>query len=201
MTTRRFLSSIAFLAAVALPAHAQPLAPRWAAPSRAFEGFLTRYRLDAVRGSDIGVDGVGGRLLWTAPTVLGDPQSVAARASLGVFGVFLPTQHGLGFSTLHAGGEVSVRPLPRPIGARFEPVISAGVGALRISVAEQSRGRTGDLPRSDRTSTVFALSPGVGARWALMRGLDVRGDVRDVLTFRGGTRHNPAYGVGLGMAF
>lgn len=202
MTTRRTLALAAALVALAAPAHAQAPAPaRLAAPPRAFEGFLTRYRLDALRGGAIGVDGVGGRVMWSAPTVLGDPSRLAARTSVGLFGVFLPTQNGLGFSTLHAGGELAVRPLPRPIGGRVEPTLSAGVGALRIAIAERSRGRTIELPRSEGTNTVLAVSPGVGARVGLLPGLDVRGDVRDVLTFRGGTRHNPAFGFGLGMAF
>src|SRR5687768_2767187 len=124
------------LLAPALPLTAQ-LAPRYAAeldaaaPVRAVEGFLTRYQLDTDRGSRLAVDGVGGRFVWTSRAALIDPASLAARTSVGVFGVFLPEQNRLGFSMLHAGAELGVRPLAAPLLARVEPTLSLGLGALR----------------------------------------------------------------------
>jgi hypothetical protein len=185
---------------LATPATAQTIGgARFGAPPRALEGFLTQYRF-AAGGDPVAVEGVGGRFVWTAPPVLGDPTSLAARTSLGVFGVFLPRQNGLGYTTLHAGGELSVRPLPTPV-ARVEPVVSVGVGGLRTDLADRVRVGTRDLALGDRADMALALSPGVGARVALVPGLDLRADVRDVITFREAVRNNLAYGVGLGMAF
>jgi hypothetical protein len=186
---------------LAAPVGAQTVGgARFGAPPRALEGFLTQYRF-AAGDAPVAVEGVGGRFVWTTPPVLGDPTSLAARTSLGVFGVFLPRQNGLGYTTLHAGGELSVRPLPAPVAARVEPVVSLGVGALRTDVADRVRVGTRDLALGDRADMSLALSPGVGARVALVPGLDLRADVRDVITFREAVRNNLAYGVGLGMAF
>jgi hypothetical protein len=183
------------------------LAPRFAedldgaAPVRAVEGFLTRYRLDTDRGNRLAVDGVGGRLVWTSGAALTDPTGLAARTSLGVFGVFLPEQNRLGFSMLHAGAELGMRPLATPLLARVEPTISLGIGALRTHVAERSLSRADALALADRSNVALALSPGAGARVALVPGLDLRGDVRDVVTLRNGVRHHAAWGIGLGMTF
>jgi hypothetical protein len=183
------------------------LAPRYAAeldaaaPVRAVEGFLTRYQLDTDRGSRLAVDGVGGRLAWTSAAALTDPASLAARTSVGVFGVFLPEQNRLGFSMLHAGAELGVRPLAAPLLARIEPTLSFGLGALRTHVAERSQSRARNLVLADRSNVALALSPGAGARVAIVPGLDLRGDVRDVVTLRDGVRHHAAWGVGLGMTF
>ena len=50
-------------------------------------------------------------------------------------------------------------------------------------------------------STAFALSPAVGAKLALWRELGVRGDVRDLVTFRGGMRHHLQLTAGLSFPF
>jgi hypothetical protein len=205
---RALVTCLAGAALVApVPSASAQLAPRFgedlreAAPVRALEGFLTRYQLDTERGNRLAVDGVGGRFLWTSSAALTDPASLAARTSVGVFGVFLPEQNRLGFSMLHGGAELNVRPLAAPILARIEPLLSFGVGALRTHVAELSQTRARDLALADRSNVALALSPGAGARIALVPGLDLRADARDVVTFRDGVRNHVAWNVGLGMTF
>ena len=57
------------------------------------------------------------------------------------------------------------------------------------------------VPLATRSTTNFALSPAAGVRLELGGGLGLRGDVGDLITFRGGTRHNVALCAGLSVSF
>ena len=172
----------------------------WRATTRSVEGLYTQYRFDTDVGSRVDVDGFGGRLMWS-PAPATRFGGLAARSSVGLFAAYAPRQDGLNFSALHVGGQADVRPLAAPIFGRLDPVLSLGAGAFRTNVDATGAGAAVRVPLADRSNTTFALSPGVGARFDLGRGLALRGDVADVITFRGDTRHNVAVGAGLSLSF
>ena len=135
--------------------------------------------------------------MWHLPSTDG-VNDLASRIALGVGAVWAPQQAGLGFSTIYAGAEADVRPLAAPLFGRIEPVVTLGAGALRTDVERVGAARA---PLAASTNTTFVLSPGIGARLAIGRGLAIRGDVRDMVTFRHDTRHNLAFNAGLSLTF
>lgn len=169
----------------------------WPSTTRSLDGFYGQYRLDVGDGARVVLGGVGGRLAWTPRPTLGEPGGLAARTALGAFAFYAPRPAGVGSALLHSGAELSVRPLARPALGRLVPEVALGAGALRADV---------DAPTphgaAARRSTDFALSPSAGLRIALRGTAGLRGDVRDVMTFRGGTtRHTVGFTTGLGFTF
>jgi hypothetical protein len=165
--------------------------PVWGARP-ALEGSYTQLRFD---GGDARAEGLGGRLMWGAAPIPGAPSSLVSRTSAGLFAAYTPAE-ALGFSTLQLGLVADVRPFS--IAGRVDPFLSLGAGALRTSVAPgRAAQAVAVTPLAERSNTTLAVTPGVGARLNLGPGLAVQGDVRDVVTFRGDTRHNVAIGAGV----
>ena len=180
----------------------------------AFEGYYSHYRLDTDGDDRLGMNGLGARLMWR-PTSR-DSLSVVPRFGVGIFGEYAPGDD-IGFSLLHAGIQSDLMLMARPWLGRVMPVASLGAGLVRTNVddavatvsnrlVQRARSMTGLALTpvagiNARSSTTFALSPSAGAKVALWRDLGVRGDVRDLVTFRGGTRHHLQLTAGLSFPF
>ena len=176
-----------------------------------FEGYYTHYRLDTPGHDRLRMNGLGARLVWRPS---GDSPSVTPRLGLGVFGEYAPSDN-LGFSLLHAGVQSDLMLAPQPWFGRVTPIASLGAGVLHASVEDSFAAASRDAQRlratmlalapvaeiNARSSTTFALSPAAGAKLALWRELGVRGDVRDLVTFRGGMRHHLQLTAGLSFPF
>ena len=179
-----------------------------------FEGYYTHYRLDS-RGERTRADGFGGRLMWY-PGHRGraEPRAawLAPRVGLGAFAEYA-SEHEAGFTLLHAGVQGDVSLLPRPLFGRFEPMLALGIGALRTSGVDLFGERDvnagvvfsiAGMPslRVRGTSdaiTTLALAPSLGARIAAVRNVALRADVRDLVTFRNGTKHNRQFALGIAL--
>ena len=191
----------------ALPAQAvsgQSL-PSWAGRP-AVEAGYTQLRFDG-NGSTLNAVGVGGRLMWNlapASPVTGATSGLASRTDLGLYGTYTPQQRfGQGFrvGSYSAGVAADVRPLASPIAGRIDPYVTVGAGALRVQVDQPSTLTPAPSPLLERSRTTFAFTPGAGLLVRLTPGIALRGDVRDLMTFRDDTRHNLAVGAGLRLTF
>lgn len=180
-----------------------------------FEGYYTHFRLDARGGDWKSANGFGGRLMWYP----GGRQTQAAwqapRLGLGAFAEYAPEQDP-GFTLLHAGVQGDLRLVDTPLFGRVEPMLGLGVGALRTNGVDLFTDRVVPSPAepsvvgmpslqvasdNDRAVTTLALSPTIGARVGLFRNLAARADVRDLVTFRDGTKHNLQIAAGLSLPF
>lgn len=176
---------------------AQVATERWTGARPAVEGFYTQLRLDGEQGA-LRADGIGARLMWRPTVGDGALRTLADRSELGVFATYTPSRAfdpGVRFSTLGLGVSMDVRPFEYPLAGRVEPFVSVGTGVLYTDVSRAVN--PAPSPLVDGSRTAFTLAPGVGARVYLTPGLALQGDVRDMVTFRGDTRHNVAFGVGL----
>ena len=177
----------------------------WQMRQPAVDGFYTRLNLDAT-GGRVAADGIGGRLMWSAtrPEDAGTSW-LADHASIGLLASHTPDQRSLGFSTLHLGAVVDLQPTLTPIAGRATPFLSLGAGMLRTTVSSSARaaGTSASAtarprsPLTDRSNTTETLSPAAGLRVELVPGIALQGAVRDLMTFRGDTRHNVALEAGL----
>ena len=230
MSVRRFLLSglvVPVAAALALSTAEAQVRSSWNGPGTgsfevpwngaspvAFEGYYTHYRLDGDGDDRVGMNGLGARLMWR-PTSR-DSLGVVPRFGLGVFGEYAPADD-LGFSLLHAGVQSDLLLVSQPWFGRVTPIASLGAGVLHANgddplvatatrVAQRARSMTTLALApvagiSARSSTTFALSPAAGAKVALWREFGLRADARDLLTFRGGARHNLQLTAGLSFPF
>ena len=207
----------ASLAATApLAAQVPPVEKR---PAVVFEAYLSRARLDpSVVGTPTRLEGVGGRLL--VPLAAFDAGGFARRLSVGGFVAHAPDDDDR-LSAVHYGATTDVRLLDRPIAGTFDPLFSLGVGAFRVRRAVESGLfsspaclRPNDfvvIPRRPECSpyaalrkptvaeTDFALSPAVGTRIALLPGVALRLDLRDIVIYRGAPRHNFELATGVSI--
>ena len=103
----------------------------------------------------------------------------------------------MNLSALSLGVVADVRPLPAPLLGRVEPFVSVGAGMLRTDVSYPLA--TAPSPLLERSRSAFTVTPGIGTRVRITPWLSLQGDVRDFVTFRGDTRHNVAYALGLHM--
>jgi len=175
--------------------------PSWSGrPS--IEAGYTQLRFDGDR-STLSAHGVGGRLMWNlAPAApgAGATSGLASRTDVGLYGTYTPQQRfGQGFrlGSYGAGVAADVRPLASPIAGRVEPYLSMGAGPLRVNVDRAAALTPAPSPLLERSRTVFSLTPGAGVVVRLTPGVALRGELRDVMTFRDDTRHNVAFGAGL----
>ncbi len=192
----------------ALPAQAagaQTLPP-WAGEPTVEAGY-TQLRFDGDR-STLNAHGVGGRLMWNLAPVTpgtGGAAGLASRTDVGLYGTYTPQQRfGQGFrlESYGVGVTADVRPLASPIAGRVEPYLSMGAGSLRVNVDRASAlTPAAPSPLLERSRTTFALTPGAGVAVRLTPGVALRGELRDVMTFRDDTRHNVAFGAGLRLTF
>ena len=169
----------------------------WQTRQPAVDAFHTRLHLDANDGR-VGVDGIGGRLMWSAtrPEDAGTSW-LADHASIGLLASHTPEQ-SLGFSTLHLGAVVDLQPTLTPIAGRATPFLSLGAGMLRTTVSSDVRASSRPRsPLTERSNTAPTVSPAAGLRIDLAPGIALQADARDLVTFRGDTRHNVALETGL----
>jgi hypothetical protein len=203
---------------------ARPLA--WAASRPALEAAYTRLRVDAA-GQSVPVDGLGVRLMWNLAPELARGAGLRPRTDLGLYGAFAPGRSaaaGAAVSTLAAGVAADVRPLAEPLAARWvgrvDPFVSLGAGVLSTrgsTLAQAAAPRTlvlsdgrrvtqfaaaaGVTPLRASSRTAFTLTPGAGVRVPVSPTVAVQADARDFVTFRDGTRHNWALGLGVRVGF
>ena len=197
-----------------------PVAAQLGPPLRAVvEGYLAHGRLEAgVADGPARVEALGARvLLPVSQFAAAAPGSTLDRLDVGAFVASAPADEQ-GVAARHYGVQADLRLASRPLAARVTPIASLGVGALdarRELAVRTSFGAaclapagaadaspparclalTAGDPRTARSA--FALSPALGARIALVPGLALRVDARDVLLFRDARRHNPELAIGL----
>ena len=167
------------------------------------EGGYTQLRFDGDR-STLSAHGVGGRLMWNVAPTASAATGLASRTELGVYGTYTPERRfgqGLRVGSYGGGVAADVRPLASPLAGRIDPYVSLGAGALHVSVDRASALNPSPSPLLERSRTTFALTPGAGLLVRLTPGIALRGELRDVMTFRDDTRHNVALGTGLRLTF
>ena len=192
------------------------------------EAFITQYRLEGDRGGDrLAHHAIGGRIMWSlAPRTDPTRGTLATRTSLGGFIIHTPESQ-TELRTSHYGAQADVRMLRSPLAGRLDPMVSLGVGAFRTEGARvqftrvpgtsiltlADRQPVAEFPREHFTdadivtdveivrhsTTSLAVTPGLGARVAVAPGFAVRGDIRDVLVFRAGVRHNVEVSAGFSL--
>jgi hypothetical protein len=170
------------------------------------EGSYTQIRFDG-NGTTLDAHGISATLMWnasplaTSPLAAG-PSNLVGRTSVGLYGTFTPTQDvspTVRFSSVGLGALTDVRPFETPLAAVIDPFLSVGAGLLHTNV-DRVVGAA-PSPLLDGSQTAFTLTPGIGARVLVTPNVALQGDVRDVMTFVGDTRHNVAFGAGLRLAF
>ena len=173
----------------------------WFAGRPSIETSYTQLRLDS-DGPAMNAGSFGGRLMWSPTPLVGAAPSLAGRTALGLYGMYAPERTFgpvLKFSTFGFGAVADVRPLSAPLGGRVDPFLSLGTGLLHTAVDVSVAPSPSPLVAGSRTA--FTLTPGLGMRVLLTPGLALQGDVRDLVTFRGDTRHNLGFGAGLRLGF
>lgn len=184
----RALPAAALLAALAAPAGAQDTSQGTQPYRFTVEPYLTQLWLDDGVGGREGVGGVGARLLFNRSEAARAARSLLGRATAGVFVTYTGEQKGV--STLQAGvlGQSSILPDAAARGT-LDPVVSLGVGVFRTDV--DGVGAESNL----------AVSPGIGTRLRLLRGLGLRGDLRAPVVFGSDVRVQLAAEGGLYFSF
>jgi len=192
---------LAVAAAAAAPdAGAQardPYAPPRVEARPSFEYFVARSRLER-GGTASRLDGVGGRVLWP----LGTTGPLLSRMAVGGY-LTHADEAGAEPDMWHYGVQADLRLSPSPLAGRVEPLLSLGVGAVRVEepVARSLLARPEALDRlpAVRARTDPSLVPGVGARLRLLPWLGFRGDVRMLVDFRDGARRDLEVAGGLSI--
>lgn len=200
---------VAALAGCSLPIPA--LAQRAAMPAL-FEPYVSRARLDAgVIGQPARLSSVGARLLYQLPS-----DRINDRLYVGGFVSHAPSD-GPGVTTSQAGAVAELRLTDRPFAGRVEPLLSLGAGAFRARWDGPAGGRRSlclqprdvgtasgasclTAPARGREPTTSpALGAGVGARIALLPGVALRVDARDLVVYRGRPRHGLELTTGVSL--
>jgi hypothetical protein len=155
------------------------------------EGFLSNVRYELGTGSADRLAGAGGRVLFSLVD-RSDPSrsTVLSRAAVGAFASRATDGQGE-LKTTHAGVQADLTLTQKPLARYVEPVVSVGVGVLR----EERNTREDLFSHIERTIT--AVSPAVGVRVAILPGVAIRGDFRDVIPLRGSRR---AMDIAFGMS-
>lgn len=183
--TRSLVATLLIAGSLGLPAPAAaqgaPDVPRVEArPS--FEYFVARNRLERGGGASE-LDGVGGRVLW--PLAATDP--LLSRLAVGGYLVH-SARAGDDPDMWHYGVQADVRLARSPLAGRVDPLLSLGVGAVRVKepgAAEFVAPLRDPLAgTAARVHTDPSLVPGVGARVHLFPGVGLRTDARVVVDFR-----------------
>lgn len=204
------ISLIASLAGfVPTPGEAQSPSqrPSYRPQNGSFEYFVARSRLTLGAGSAAELDGIGGRILWSLAPLAGERSgAVLSRLALGPYLVHTPEDRE-DVEMWHYGVQADVLLARAPLAGRVDPLLSLGVGAVRVEEPLENVEPVPPLLRRpdlavdpfERTRTDLSLVPGVGARMGLLPGLDFRGDVRMVIDFRERTRRNLEVSAGLSL--
>jgi hypothetical protein len=188
------LVSLAATVANAQSSHMQS----WHERGLILEPIYSAYRFDRDPGaSRVEARTYGGRLVWFPFADQAAEAPVVSRLGFGIFHEAGPKQD-LQFDAFHTGALAEFRPLQGSLFERVDPVVTLSAGVLR-TVRKSLEHR--QYPLDDESANRFALAPGVGVRVMVVRQLGVRGELRDVMTFSGGTRHNVNFFTGLSIAF
>jgi hypothetical protein len=166
-----------------------------------FEPFYTRIRFASDRGR-MNAEGIGARFMWRGSSLFDPSSPLAGHLDLGVFGSYTPKHTFLAkldAATYHFGLEADVRPFSTPLAGRVDPFASLGLGVLSTHVTSGLAQAPSPLFRG--SGSAITLAPGVGARLMLSSYLGLQGDVRDVVAFDEGARHNPALSAGVSLRF
>jgi hypothetical protein len=179
-------------------------------PRPSFEYFVARSRLEQ-GGVASRLDGVGGRVLWPLPA--GGP--LLSRMAVGGY-LTHAEEDGREPDMWHYGVQADLRLARSPLAGRVDPLLSLGVGAVRVeepvavapppaplfdpgpSLLTPLRDGGARSP-APRTRTSPSLVPGVGARVHLLPWLGFRGDVRMLVDFRDGARRDLEVAGGLSI--
>jgi hypothetical protein len=201
LTTRVVLSSVMLAVAAALAPTAQAQVPGTTAvavirpePGRLIEGYYAHYRF-ALPGDRVGMNGIGARLMWNPARADYGSTALPSRFALGLFGEYVPEQDK-GFSVGHVGVQGDMNVFRTPLYGRVSPVLSLGAGMLW----SDKSGPAISSPKfslANESAKMFSLAPSLGTRVGLWRQLDLRADVRDLMTFRDETRHHVQFAAGL----
>lgn len=178
----------------------------------AVEQYMGRYEFGLAEDR-VATHGMGGRVMWRQ--FLGEPTDAAPlrRAALGLFAEYAGGGNDV-VSMLHGGVQGDVSLLTRPLWGRIEPVVSLGLGVLRLRTSgdEQRDLRPQTLTSAPlaiavvpvlptRTEFAATVTPSLGVRVGLLRQLGVRADVRDVMAAGNGLHHHWSFTGGLSFAF
>ena len=170
-------------------------------PAGAFETIYTHLRFDG-DGRTVSTGGITGRLMWTPGEFAGAGQSLLGRTQVGFYGTIAPRRDleaRARFATFELGGAAHVRPFSAPFAGRVDPFVTLGAGVLHTDISGPVSRAVTPLLASPGVS--FSVTPGVGAAVRVISNVALQGELRDVVTFRGDTRHNLALGAGLRMTF
>jgi hypothetical protein len=167
-------------------------------PTRVVEGYYSHYRFETP-GDRIGMDGIGARLMWNLTRAYDDGTFSPSRFAVGMFGEYAPDQDK-DFSVGHVGVQGDMKLFPTPLYGRVSPVLSLGAGMLWTN-REGPAISSPEFSLANESARMFSLSPSLGTRVALWRQLGLRGDVRDLITFRDGTQHHVQFAAGLSLPF
>jgi hypothetical protein len=200
-----------------LPVAAQPTPPIHGV----VEGYVARSQLHpTVAGPQARLEAVGARLLLPVEQFAADaPRWLAERVAVGGFLSSAATEDR-NVAARHYGAQADLRLTRRPVAGRLEPLASLGIGAFRARREAPSpqplnavcltapadatvKGvRCLSLRRPDGSvpGESFALSPALGARLALVPGLALRLDARDLIVYQDGPRHNRELVLGLSFS-
>ncbi len=187
----------AVLAGVAVPAAAQDTEVGVRPYRFTVQGYVVQSRFDgaAVPGSAISRGGYGARIMFNRSTAAATLRHFVERGTVGAFASYTGRQGDRAASTLHYGvqGDVALFATP-PFRGVLDPFVSVGAGALRTAHdASGVRGRV--------VATNVALTPAVGTRLQLARGLGLRGDLRLPLVFGRSFTANPTAEGGAYLSF
>ena len=180
------------------------------------EGYVGQARLEAgLLGDDARLTGAGARLLLPLAAFGATTEHpLVRRLAVGGF-VTSTSADDDRVRARHVGVQADLSLTDRWLAGRVEPLVSLGVGAFRARrmatdgpppsplcvrppldaalACPAVRGDAGARARRDLT----AVTPGIGARVALLPGLALRADVRDVIVHDGGPRHGAEVAVGV----
>lgn len=183
------------------PANAQQAGLPRGGSGGSVEYFVARNRL-ALGGGRTDLDGVGGRILWSLARR--DAPPLVSRMALGGYVVHSP-EDSEDVEMWHYGVQTDLRLPELRLAPRVDPLLSLGVGAVRVREEPGSTRLAPPLPvdvpgwsvrapeprsTSARPETSLSVVPGVGAKLRLVPGLDFRGDLRMVVDFRDRTTRN-----------
>ena len=150
-----------------------------------FEAHLTRLWFDdeALPGAGkTEVGGYGGRFLYHPAASMSGPRTLLGRSSVGIFSEYTADQGSPAASSLHYGLEMDASLFAFPLfGGVLDPFVSLTAGVMSTSIDLES----GSVDRDD-----FALTPGLGARIPIYRGMGLRGDLRLPIVFGAETTGN-----------
>ena len=180
------------------------------------EGYVGQARLESgLLGDDARLTGAGARLLVPLAAFSATMEHpIARRLAVGGF-VTSTSADDDRVRARHVGVQADLSLTDRWLAGRVEPLVSLGVGAFRARRLATDGLPVGTLclrpavpdgagcdaaraaPETPVRRRAPTVTPGLGARIALLPGLALRADVRDVIVYDGPPRHGAEVAVGV----